>query len=274
MLSLRLLSVVVPTRRYHFMKTLVNQHLGNQHIVIVDSDIETTDVEANTLRDEGFQIDVIPTANQFWAFLAEKQPDLVLLEVTLSDDDGFSLAREFRSKSDIPIIMLTKKSGVIDKVVGLEIGADDYMTKPFEMRELIARIRSMLRRSTRLRRGNMREVSPLSIASTTQWYRSAQFGVWYLDFVEFKLKTNGKEVHLTSQELQLLTFLVKNANLVVGREQVAQELKGQPYNPFDRSFDSSIAKIRKKMNKYDQTPSSIQTIRGKGYILTAHVKFR
>ncbi len=181
--------------------------------------------------------------------LAAFSPDLVILDVMLPGRDGFELCREIRKSSSVPIIMLTARGDVTDRVVGLEVGADDYVAKPFEPRELVARIQTILRRVQR--------ASPLSGA--------AEHGPLRLDFDRREARLNGETLDLTSMEFNLLQLLSAEPGRVFTRDEILAELRGIEPNIFSRSVDINISRLRQKLDDDPSSPRFIRTIRGAGY---------
>ena len=187
---------------------------------------------------------------------------LILLDVMLPDTDGFTLAQEIRKKSTTPIIFLTAKAEINDKVSGLEIGADDYITKPFEEKELIARIQTVLRRTQK------------TTTATGTKNKLAKFSGWSLDLLKQTLSSpEGRNIEITSTEYTLLSKLVSLSNNTISREEILNILSGREWSPLDRSADMAISKLRKKIEKDPRKPEIIKTIRNKGYQLTSAVNY-
>jgi DNA-binding response OmpR family regulator len=196
--------------------------------------------------------------------LAAEKPSLVILDLTLPDEDGFSLARELRATSDVAIVILTGKADATDKVVGLELGADDYVTKPFNDRELLARVRSVLRRTSR--RGQTR-AEPAGDGVAT-------FAGWRLDLGAYELRSpQGEVVALTPHEFQLLSALVRHGQRVLTRDAILELVAGRNWSPDDRSVDVLVGKLRKKIEPDASSPRLIDTVRGVGYKLAVKVLF-
>ena len=232
-------------------------------ILIVDDDPRVSRLVARYLDREGFNAHTASDGTEMRRFLESQLPDLIILDVMLPGEDGLSLARELRAQSDVSIIMLTGKSDIVDKVVGLELGADDYVTKPFEERELLARVRSVLRRGAR--NESSRSDSKFSIA---------RFAGWQLDLTAYTLTSpSGAKVYLTSHEFQLLSTLVTRHDRVLTREELLSLLADRDWSPYDRSIDVLVGKLRVKIEDDPKNPSLIQTIRGIGYKFTARVVF-
>ena len=236
---------------------------GSPSILIVDDDPRLCRTLAHYFKHEGYTAHTATSGAEMRQRLAIERPDLVILDLILPDEDGFSLARELRANYDLPIIILTGKAETVDKVVGLEIGADDYVTKPFDERELLARIRSVLRRTAKSGHGGPE--APVSVAC---------FAGWRLDLYSYELTSpSGESVALTSHEFQLLDAFVQHRNRVLTREVILEQVADRNWSPDDRSVDVLVGKLRKKIEKNPQHPKLIETIRGIGYKLKATVSF-
>ncbi len=231
-------------------------------ILIVEDDALIQRLIGYYLRCEGYVVQTAGCVREARELLKSAPPALVVLDVGLPDGDGFAFTREIRLHSDIPIIMLTGKDQTGDKVAGLELGADDYMTKPFEERELLARIRSILRRP----RGSVAPSSPATGGI-------ARFGGgWRLDLTRHELfSPTDESVYLTSHEFRLLEAFVRHPNRVLSRDALMDEIAGRDWNPLDRGIDVLIAKLRKKIESNPAQPALIKTIRGEGYKFTTEV---
>lgn len=228
-------------------------------ILIVDDDSQIRQLLREYLA--GFGMSVISVADGIAMneALEAGSFDLIILDLMLPGEDGLSLCRNLRTKSNIPILMLTARGEAMDRVVGLEIGADDYIVKPFEPRELVARINTILRRS----RGE-REVANEP--------KQASFMGWRLDYILRHLVSPDELViPLSNAEFRLLTVLVKHPNRVLSRDFLLDEARGRNMDMFDRSIDILISRVRQKLNDDPRTPSIIKTIRGEGYIFDAKV---
>ncbi len=232
-------------------------------ILVVDDDPKICRLLARYLVQEGYHVITACNGEEMRQLMAAEQPDLVILDLMLPDEDGLSLARALRSESNVAIIMLTGKTDPIDRVVGLEVGADDYVTKPFDERELLARVRSVLRRT-------LQDGPP---ASTSEKF-IARFAGWQLDLSAYELTSPaGERVHLTSHEFQLISALVTRPNRTLTRNEILDLVAGRDWAPYDRSIDVLVAKVRRKIEDDPKNPTLIQTIRGVGYKFTAPVSF-
>jgi DNA-binding response OmpR family regulator len=232
-------------------------------ILIVDDDPRLCRTLARYFKQEGYAVRSASSGEEMRQRLSEARPDLVLLDLRLPDEDGLSLARELRSSSDIAIVILTGKADMTDKVVGLELGADDYVTKPFSERELLARVRSVLRRTAEGGRGGTEPDGTV-----------ARFAGWRLDLESYELTgPAGERVPLTLHEFQLLSALVRHPGRVLTREAILDLVCGRDWSPSDRSADVLVAKLRKKIEPDSEGPRLIETVRSVGYKLTTRVQF-
>ena len=198
--------------------------------------------------------------------------DVVILDLILPGEDGLEIARSLRAKSDVGIIMLTAKGDVVDRIVGLEVGADDYLAKPFDERELLARLRSVLRRrATTGGRGGTTARAPEAAGSEPV---RALFEGWQLDLeVPTLIDPDGNDVSLTAAEHRLLSALVRRAKRVLSRDQLLDIVSGRDRHPFDRSIDVLIVALRQKIERQQKPPRIIKTVRGAGYVFAVAVTF-
>lgn len=235
-------------------------------ILIVDDDPQVGRLLSRYLEREGFTIQISHSANEMRAALKDFSADLLILDLGLPGDDGLTLTREIRRNSSVGIIILTGKDEPVDRVVGLELGADDYVTKPFDERELLARIRTVLRRT--------QNRSPDSVAEATPERPPAvQFAEWRLDLGARELTSGkGDSVDLTTMEFELLSVLVSNPNRVMSRDQLLERCTGRSWDPYDRAIDTLIVKLRRKLESDPKHPQIIKTVRGAGYIFTPSVQ--
>ena len=235
--------------------------MDNAKILIIDDDDRICRLVQRYLEKNGFNMISANCTKDARVLLHDDAISLILLDVMLPDTDGFTLAQEIRTSSTIPIIFLTAKAEIDDKVCGLEIGADDYITKPFEEKELIARIQTVLRRSQ-------------SSTAQSNNSKTARFSGWSLNLLKHTLSSpEGKNVEITSTEYALLSKLISRSNDTIKREEILNILSGREWSPFDRSADMAISKLRKKIEKDPRKPEIIKTIRNQGYQLTAVVNF-
>jgi len=231
------------------------------HILIVDDHREMRDLVSRALAKEGFRITTAPDGKAMRKVLADANIDLILLDLMLPGEDGLSLCRSLRAESDIPIIMLTAKGDEVDRVIGLEMGADDYLPKPFGGRELIARIRAVLRRN------RVRE--PVGSQEKSKRYR---FERWTFDVDKRELLgLDGVAVPLSTGEFDLLLALVEHPQRTLSRDQLLDLARHRAANAFDRSMDTQVSRLRKKVERDPADPTIIKTVWGGGYIFTPEV---
>ena len=220
-------------------------------ILIIEDEPDLVKGLKINLSDEGFDMDWAVNGVDGLRKAIEETPDLIILDIMLPEMDGLEVCRKLRQKNiDIPVIMLTAKGGEIDKVVGLEIGADDYMTKPFSIRELLARIKARLRHSAR-------EVKPVP--------EIYSFGEIEIDFTRFKIRRNEKEVDLTSLETDILKYFIIHRGEVVSRDDLLDKIWGYDKYPTTRTIDNHILKLRKKIEEDPSHPRYIISVYGGGY---------
>ena len=232
-------------------------------ILVVDDDREIRDLLARFLVRHGFRVETAADGKAMWAVLRDRRIDLVVLDLMMPGDDGLTLCRELRGKSDMPVIMLTAMGEDIDRIIGLEVGADDYVAKPFNPRELLARIRAVMRRAGAVPRAGEGE-APASVLS---------FAGWSLDTGGRTLTgTDGQPVELTSGEFDLLLALAERPQRVLSREQLLDLTRGRESSPFDRSIDVQVSRLRRKIEPDPARPELIKTVRSGGYMFTPVVE--
>lgn len=232
------------------------------HILIVDDHREIRELVGRTLSREGFRVSAAADGKAMRKVLADGRIDLILLDLMLPGEDGLSLCRTIRAESTVPIIMLTAKGEEVDRVIGLEMGADDYLPKPFGSRELIARIRAVLRRS------RMEPVRP----EPEQRPKRYRFDRWTLDTERRELlREDGVTVPLSTGEYELLLALVERPQRVLTRDQLLDLTRGRAAAAFDRSIDTQVSRLRRKLERDPAEPQVIKTIWGGGYMLTPTV---
>jgi two-component system OmpR family response regulator len=233
----------------------------NGHILVVDDQQEIRDVVQEYLTGEGFRVSTAQDGTGMRRVLSQSAADLVILDLMLPGEDGLTLARSLRSQSGIGIIILTGRGETVDRIIGLEMGADDYLPKPFHLRELLARVKSVLRR-VQSRTGD----SPSANRSR------AEFAGWHLDLSSRELLSpTGEEIRLTTGEFDLLTAFVNNANQVLSRDRLLDLARNREAGPFDRTIDVQVGRLRRKLEDDPQNPNLIKTVRGSGYIFTPPV---
>jgi two-component system phosphate regulon response regulator OmpR len=227
-------------------------------ILVVDDERDLRDTVAEYLSRHGFAVRTAMDGEAMTARLQEKAADLVLLDINMPGEDGLTLARRLREHSDVCIMMLTAAGEIVDRVVGLEMGADDYIAKPFDLRELLARVRTVLRRrSDADARGVHPEAPP----------KTLRFGRWLLDLDAHRLiGGDGDELRLTAMEFDLLHAFARHPNKVLSRNQLLDLAHKRGWEPFDRSIDIRVARLRKKIERDPAKPQIIKTIPGTGYM--------
>ena len=230
-------------------------------ILIVDDDREIRSLLADYLESNGYRTLGAADGAAMWRVLDEARPDLVVLDLNLPGDDGLTLCRKLRAQSTLPVIMLTARGEPVDRILGLEMGADDYLAKPFEPRELLARIRSVLRRS---------HAMPSNAPSDT--VRRLRFSGWTLDLeARHLLNPDGLAIMLSGAEFRLLRVFLEHPNRVLNRDQLLNLTQGRDADPFDRSIDIQISRLRQKLGEDARLPQIIKTVRNGGYVLAGQV---
>jgi two-component system OmpR family response regulator len=227
-----------------------------ERVLIVEDDPEVREMMGEYLETHGYQVTLCGNGEAMRQAVAESVPQVVLLDLNLPGEDGLSLARWLRGNHDVAIIMVTASAEVVDRVVGLEVGADDYLSKPFDPRELRARIKSVLRRAGGAAR-------PAKAAGG----KRVRVGTCTLDLATHQLlDAKGGDLPLTSMEFDLLRVFAEHPNQVLSRDQLLTHTRNRAWEPFDRSIDIRIARLRKKIEADPEKPRSLKTIRGAGYI--------
>jgi len=230
-----------------------------QRILVVDDEAELRNLLTSYLGEQGFAVAAVDDGDAMRRTLEATVFDLVILDLMLPGEDGLALCRELRSRSRIPILMLTARGDELDRIIGLEMGADDYLPKPFHPRELLARIRSILRR-----------VQELAGEAPARAYR---FAGWTLDLgLRHLVGEDGVAVPLSTGEFRLLQALAENANRVMSRDRLMDVLSGREAGPFDRSVDVMISRLRRRLGDAGREPEIIKTVRNEGYVLTGKVE--
>jgi two-component system OmpR family response regulator len=239
------------------------------HVLVVDDEPRVRTMLRRYLVDEGFKVSDAGDGADMRAVLEREAIDLVLLDLMMPGEDGLSLTRYIRQRSEIPIIMLTGKGDLIDRVAGLETGADDYITKPFELREILARVRTVMRRA------GLRTAPAAFVSGTASGENASEvlvFEGWRLDLLRRELRRlNGELVPLTAGEFELLCVFVQHPNRVLNRDQVIDLVKGREWAAYDRGVDTQVMRLRKKVETEPSNPSLIKTVRGAGYVFAAAV---
>jgi DNA-binding response OmpR family regulator len=234
-----------------------------KHIVIVDDDELLRDRLASYLEGQGFRVTPVDSAAAMRNVVRSERVDLALVDLSLPGEDGLSLTRFLREQADIGIVILTGRGQPVERAIGLELGADDYVAKPFHLRELLARIRSVLRRTGSRSPGAADALPPVGFAG------------WRLDLARRTLTSaQREEVHLTDAEFQLLAAFVGHPNQVLGRDRLLEIVAGRRWNPYDRTVDQHISRLRRKIEADPRRPQLIKSVRGRGYVFTAPVETR
>ena len=229
------------------------------HIVVCDDEADIRDMVSDYLRDKGYQVTPADSGLTLREIIGEKHVDVVILDIRMPGEDGLSIARYLHEHSSVAIIMLTGSAEIIDRVVGLEIGADDYIAKPVDLRELLARIKAVLRRTS----GRERAVESVETGT-----RSFQFGQCRFDLDSQKLfDAGGAEIAITPMEARLLKVFAEYHGKVLNRDQLLELAHDRGWDPFDRSIDIRISRLRKKIEADASKPEIIRTVRGVGYIV-------
>ncbi len=234
------------------------QTIRADRLLIVDDDVQLCDLVTEYLEPHGFVVEAIHDGDRGLERALSGEHAIVVLDVMLPGSNGFDVLRNLRTKSDIPVLMLTARGDDVDRVVGLEIGADDYLPKPFNPRELVARIRAILRRSVRTDKGTVISVGGDRIV----------LGDVELDIGARIVRRAGEIVELTGVEFTLLECLLRSAGSVITREDLSQTVLGRTLTPYDRSLDMHVSNLRKKLGHQVGDTERIKTIRGVGYIYT------
>ncbi len=226
--------------------------MSNELVLVVDDEKTLVKALSFNLEKEGFRVEQAFDGEEALKKVFDLKPDIVVLDLMLPEVDGFEVCRQIRKKLEVPIIMLTARSEDIDKVLGLELGADDYLTKPFNSRELVARIKAILRRST---------------VRDEESKKMIQIGKLQVDLLQHRARVDDKEINLTSKEFALLSFLASNAGNVYSREQLLEQVWGYDYYGDVRTVDVHIRHLREKIEEDPANPNLIITVWGTGYKL-------
>ncbi len=226
-------------------------------ILICDDEIDLREMLQEYLQKRGYDVVLAFDAISMREAVDASAPDLILLDINMPGEDGLSALRNLRTENDVPVVMLTAAGETIDKIVGLEMGADDYLGKPVDLRELEARIKAVLRRRS----------APVSQAVNRAPTQRVAMGDYTLDLESAKLTdAEGADVSLTAMEFRLLKLFAENKGRVLNRDQILEQAHDRSWDPFDRSIDIRISRLRRKIERNPQKPSIIRTVRGIGYI--------
>ena len=231
-----------------------------EHILIVDDDAEIRSLLREYLERQGMRAQAVADGRAMRDALETGRFDLVILDLMLPGEDGLTLCRDLRARSNLPVIMLTARGEETDRIVGLEMGADDYVPKPFNPRELLARIKAVLRRTQ-------------ALAPPATDTKRLRFAGWTLDLTHRQLTSpDGVVVALSGGEFSLLKVFLEHPNRVLSRDQLLDLARGRESTPFDRSIDVQVGRLRRRLGDTSQEPELIKTVRGEGYVLTATVE--
>ena len=236
------------------------------HIAVVDDESEITLLLANYLQNQGYRVTQLHDGGALMQLMPIDPPALVLLDLGLPGEDGFSIARQLREHWKCGLVIVTGRGDAVDKVVGLEVGADDYMTKPFDLRELLARVKAVLRRIAPA------EAPAEAAAGPTAARRKLRFAGFELDTAARSLRDiEGRDVSLTSGEFDLLCAFAQHAGRVLSRDFLLEQTRGREAAPFDRTIDVQVGRLRRKLEADAEDPQIIKSVRGAGYILVPTV---
>jgi two-component system OmpR family response regulator/two-component system response regulator RstA len=231
----------------------------NARILLVEDDDRLAELTAEYLRKNDFAVDIEARGDTAETRILEMRPDLVVLDVMLPGQDGFAVCRAVRPKYDGIILMLTARDEDIDQILGLELGADDYITKPVPPRVLLARVKALLRRA-----------GPAGAEDTPDSNESITFGSFRISQQTRSAMLAGEAIDLTTAEFDLLWLLARHAGSILSRDDLLQQLRGIGFDGLDRSIDARISRLRKKLNDDPDNPTRIKTVRGKGYLFSRH----
>ncbi|MFG6441172.1 response regulator [Roseateles sp. LKC17W] len=251
--------------------------MTSQHIAVVDDEAAITELLAHYLSSHGFRVTPLPSGRALMETLATDPPELVLLDLGLPGEDGLAIARQLREHWRCGLVIITGRGDAVDKVVGLEVGADDYVTKPFDLRELLARIRAVLRRLAPPQAPESVTERPAVPALAGQAAPEAareclSFDGWRLDLSARRLTdAQGQEVVLTAGEFDLLQIFAQHPGRVLSRDFLLSQTRGREAGPFDRTIDVQVGRLRKKLEPQAPTAQIIKSVRSAGYLFTPAV---
>jgi two-component system OmpR family response regulator len=235
---------------------------GQDHILVVDDDAEIRALLLEYLQKQGYRVSAVADGKAMRGAIEVSKPDVIVLDLMLPGEDGLSLCRDVRARSNVPIIMLTARGDETDRIVGLEMGADDYLAKPFNPRELLARVKSVLRRARAL----PDNLKPADAASY-------KFAGWTLDVATRNLAAPDRVVvALSGTEYRLLRVFLDHPNRVLTRDQLIDFMLSRDAAPFDRAIDVQVSRLRHRLRDDAKEPAIIKTVRAQGYVLAAHVE--
>ena len=239
-------------------------------ILLVDDDLEMTELLAELLSLEGFNVTVVHNGKEALSLLETRSFDLMLLDIMMPILNGTETLKQLRKTSDMPVLMLSARDNDIDRVLGLELGADDYLPKPFNDRELVARIRAILRRTIQSTSSTTQTIETpvqLNIGTDETDSKTLSFGGVDLHCGRQQASYQGKDLELTGTEFALLQFLVRNPGQILSREILSLEILGKQLTPYDRAIDMHVSNLRKKLPERNDNLPWFKTLRGRGYLL-------
>ena len=240
------------------------------HLAVLDDEIDITRLLGHYLESHGYRVSQLHRGADLMALMASDAPALVLLDLGLPGEDGFAIARQLREHWRCGLVIVTGRGDAVDKVVGLEVGADDYVTKPFDLRELLARIKAVLRRIEPA--GAAAAPAPAAPAVADTEGRRLRFAQWELDLAARRLcDVQGREVVLTTGEFDLLAAFARHPGRVLSRDQLLEQTRGRPAGPFDRTIDVQVGRLRRKLDDHADEPQIIKSVRGAGYLFVPAV---
>jgi two-component system OmpR family response regulator len=250
------------------MPTSNTSQAATPRILVVDDDAAVRMLLRECFELEGYAVSEASSGAELAACLERERVQLITLDIGLGGENGFDLARQVRTTNNVPIVMITGKGDTIDRVVGLELGADDYITKPFHLREVLARVRAVLRR---YEAGG--DAGAAADPATSTPVERFAFDGWTLDTARRELQSaSGTAQELTTAEYNLLELLVRRPSRVLSRDNIMDLLKGHDWSPYDRTIDSLVVRLRRKIEPEPETPRLIKTVRGVGYVFAADVR--
>ncbi len=237
------------------------------HLAVVDDEADITTLLAGYLGSQGFRISQLHDGRSLLELMTSDPPALVLLDLGLPGEDGFSIARQLREHWHCGLVIVTGRGDAVDKVVGLEVGADDYVTKPFDLRELLARIKAVLRRL------EPATATAAAVPAPAGARTRLHFAGWTLDTAARRLSdAQGREVPLTAGEFDLLAVFARSAGRVLSRDYLLEQTRGREAGPFDRTIDVQVGRLRRKLEADPEEPQLIKSVRGAGYLFVPGVE--
>jgi two-component system phosphate regulon response regulator OmpR len=243
---------------------ILTEMKSRPRVMVVDDESRIRGILREAFEREGLEVLEAGDAETMFRLLARFECDVIALDLGLPGEDGLSVTRRLRGTSDVPIVMITGRGEVVDKVIGLELGADDYVSKPFHIREVVARVRAVIRR---------RQVAAQRAAPPVEADAAVAFDGWRLDLPRRELRRmSGEEQDLTAAEFELLKYFVTHSNRVLSRDQIMDHLKGRSWSPFDRGVDMQVRRLRMKIEDNPAHPRHIKTVRGAGYLFATKVE--